>query len=123
MTAFAATAAPPPPAVHADPARVHVDLGPIRADRVNATSVETALRHVDFTSCYRSEVAQLREADGTATLAIEMDEERVTHAELIGGSFSPSLRRCVSQRALGTRVGNADTGAATAKVTLRFALR
>ena len=122
----ATTAAPPPPpvaVVHADPARVHVDIGPIQADRVGATSVSTALQHIDFTGCYRAEVSSLREADGSATLVVEMDEERITRADLVGGAFAQSLRSCVSQRTLGTRIRNADTGGATAKVTLRFVLR
>jgi len=114
---------PPPPIVHADPARVHVDIGPIQADRVGAASVSTAIQHVDFTGCYRNEVTALREADGTATLVVEMDEERITRADLVGGAFAQSLRSCISQRTLGTRVRNADTGGATAKVTLRFVLR
>ncbi len=125
VTATATSSPPPQPSAieRADPARVHVDLGPVQADRVSASSVESALRHVDFTSCYRAEVAQSRSSDGTATLAVEMDEERVTRAELVGGPFASSLRQCISQRALGTRVRSADTGAATARVTLRFALR
>jgi len=120
------TAAPPPPppvAQHADPARVHVDIGSIQADRVGAASVSTALQHIDFTGCYRTEVSSLREADGAATLVVEMDEERITRADLVGGAFAQSLRSCISQRTLGTRIRNADTGGATAKVTLRFALR
>lgn len=123
VVATAATIAPPPPVVHADPAHVRVELGPIHAERVTVTSVESAMRHADFTSCYRTEVSQQREADGTATLSIEMDEERVARAELVGGSFSPSLRSCIARRAIGASVPNADTGGATAKITLRFVLR
>jgi hypothetical protein len=126
VVTIAATSAPPPPVItvqHADPARVHVDIGPIQADRVGAASVDTALRHVDFTGCYRTEVAAQREAAGTATLVVDMDEERITRAELAGGAFSSSLRQCISQRTLGTRIRSADTGGASAKVTLRFALR
>ena len=52
-----------------------------------------------------------------------MDEERITRADLTGGAFAQSLRSCISQRTLGTRIRNADTGGATAKVTLRFVLR
>ncbi len=121
--AMTSTATIAPPIVHADPARVRVELGAIRADRVTVTSVENAMRHVDFTSCYRSEVSQQREADGNATLSIEMDEERVARAELVGGSFAPSLRACVARRAIGTSIPSADTGGASAKVTLRFFLR
>ncbi|HEY2368479.1 MAG TPA: serine/threonine-protein kinase [Polyangiaceae bacterium] len=122
----ATTVAPPPPppvVQHADPARVHVDIGPIQADRVGATSVSTVLQHIDFTGCYRTEISSLREADGNATLVIEMDEERITRADLVGGAFAQSLRSCIAQRTLGTRIRNADTGGATAKVTLRFVLR
>jgi serine/threonine protein kinase len=115
---------PPPPVVqHADPSRVHVDIGSVQADRVGAASVNAALQHIDLTGCYRSEVTALREADGTATLVVEMDEERITRADLVGGAFSQSLRICISQRTLGTRIRNADTGGATARVTLRFVLR
>jgi hypothetical protein len=122
----ATTAAPPPPppvAQHADPARVHVDIGSIQADRVGAASVNTALQHIDFTGCYRTEVSSLREADGTATLVVETDEERITRADLVGGAFAQSLRSCIAQRTLGTRIGSADTGGASARVTLRFVLR
>ncbi len=118
-----ATVAPVLPVVHADPARVHVDIGSIRADRVSVTSVESVLRHVDFTSCYRVEVAQQHEQDGDGTLTIDLDEERVVHADLAGGMFTPSLRQCVARRALGARIQDADTGGATAKITLRFVLR
>jgi len=119
----ATTAVAPPPVVHADPARVHVDLGTITADRVTVTSVESALRHVDFTSCFRAEVEQHREADGDATLVLETDEQRVTRADLVGGAFSPALRQCVSRRTLGARIRDADTGGASAKARLRFVLR
>jgi serine/threonine-protein kinase len=114
---------PPPPVAHADPARVHVDIGPIQADRVGSASVSTALQHIDFTGCYRTEVSSLREADGNATLVIETDEERITRADLVGGAFAQSLRSCFSQRTLGTRIRAADTGGASARVTLRFVLR
>ncbi|HEX4513363.1 MAG TPA: serine/threonine-protein kinase [Polyangiaceae bacterium] len=120
------TAAPPPPllvAQHADPARVHVDIGSIQADRVGAASVNSALQHIDFTGCYRTEVSSLREADGTATLVVETDEERITRADLVGGPFAQSLRSCIAQRTLGTRIRSADTGGASARVALRFVLR
>jgi serine/threonine-protein kinase len=116
-------APPPPPVVHADPERARVDIASVRADRVTVTSVESVIRHVDFTSCYRSEVARYREADGDATLSIELDEERVVRADLSGGAFSAALRQCVAGRALGARIQNADTGGASAQITLRFLLR
>ncbi len=121
------TAAPPPPpppvVQHADPTRVHVDIGSIQADRVGAASFNAALQHIDFTGCYRTEVSERREADGTATLVVETDEERITRADLVGGAFAQSLRSCISQRTLGTRIRSADTGGASARVTLRFVLR
>jgi len=124
-TVVAVAPAPVPTAIHvpADPARVHVDLGSVKADRVSVASVESVLRHLDFTSCYRTEVSRGHEADGAATLAIEMDEDRITKASVVGGAFSPALRGCVSQLALGRRVRDADTGGATAKAQLRFSLR
>jgi eukaryotic-like serine/threonine-protein kinase len=117
------TTSPHTVTVALDPAQAHVLVGAVRAERVNVASVETALRHVDFTSCFRSEVGVGSVADGEATLALDMDDERVTRADLVGGAFSPTLRRCVSRLALGMRVLNVDTGDASAKVTLRFVLR
>ncbi len=125
-----ATAIPTPPIVIAtaiatartDPATAHVDIGHVDADRVGAASVESVLRHIDFTTCYRTALAQ-SVSDGNATLVLEMDEDRITRADMVGGTFTPALRQCISHRALGTRIPNVDTGAATAKVTLRFALK
>ena len=129
--------APPPPApmatkltlpsrpavVRADPALAHVDLGRIHTDRVGSARVESVLRHVDFTSCYRAAVARGEQAAGTATLALDMDEDRVAHASVGGGGFSPALRSCVAQLVVGRRIPDADTGGASAKVELRFSLR
>jgi serine/threonine protein kinase len=107
----------------ADPAQARTTVAAIRADRVNVASVESALRHVDFASCYRAEIAVGHQAEGDATLALEMDETAVTRADLVGGAFAPSLRQCIVRRALTARVPNVDTGDASAKVTLRFTLR
>jgi serine/threonine-protein kinase len=125
-TTVAATAPPtattaPPPAVIVDPSRGNVDIGRIVPDRINARDVESGLRHIDFTSCYRTALGQFKSPiAGTGTLEIEMDEERVLRATLTGGDFPSSMRQCVSSKAMTARISNVDTGSASAKVTLRF---
>ena len=106
-----------------DPNNARVVVGAIRADRVDPASVTSALRHVDFTGCYRDAVRAGSDADGDATLALDMDEEHVTRADVVGGRFPASLRQCISQRVQSLRVPSVDTGDASAKVTLRFVAR
>ncbi len=112
-----ATVTPTPVAATTNP---RVVLGPIHADRVNVASVESALRHIDFTACFR---ASPQDPEGDATLTLDMDDNGITHADLVGGSFGAPLRQCVARRAFGVRVPNVDTGEASARVTLRFLLR
>jgi hypothetical protein len=98
-----------------------VDIGRVLPDRINVSSVESGLRHIDFTSCYRAALGQFKSPiAGTGTLEIEMDEERMLRATLTGGDFPSSMRQCISSKAMAARIPNVDTGSASAKVTLRF---
>lgn len=118
----ASSAAPPVATVRTvDASRARVEIGAIAPEGVTIASVQAGLQRIDFTSCYRASLGA-EVAGGAGTLVIEMDEERVTRANLIGGSFSPTLRQCISQRALTARIRGVDTGSAGAKITLRFVL-
>ena len=104
-----------------DPSRGRVDVAKIVPDAINASSVESGLRHVDFTPCYRTAPGQSKTPiAGNGTLEIEMDEERMLRANLTGGDFPASMRQCVSKIAMTMRIPNVDTGSASAKITLRF---
>jgi serine/threonine-protein kinase len=112
-------AAPPtPPPFQPEAARV--DVVKTESDRVNAHAVNEILRHANIQRCY---VDALKRAgaprDGTAVLTLSIDESRVASSDLRGVDL-PGLSSCVSSQLAGARVADADTGAATASVTLRF---
>ena len=122
-SARSAPAARAPTAAAFNPDAARVELLSTQSERVNARAVNDALRHVNVQRCYvdalRRAGAGRSASGGTATLALSIDESRVTSSDLRGVDL-PGLSSCVSGQLANARVASADMGGATATVTLRF---
>ena len=128
VVAPAAAAAPAPapapaPQVAFVPDGGKVSIGAVDADRVSARSVNALLRHASLDRCY---VAGLRArgsaANGSTVLELEIDQNQVTRAHLQSDLGLPGLRTCIESQFMSHRVDDADTGSASARITLGFAL-
>ena len=128
-----ATAAPLPepapvataaPAFDAEAARVLVG-GVSTTSGLPAAKVRSALNHAPFTRCYRDALrAGGAEAGGTVRLHLSIDDTgHVTSASASGTGFLPGAKACLESAARAVRVGDVDTGDATADVTLTLAPR
>ena len=114
--------APAPQVVFA-PETGRVAVGKVDVDRVSARSINGLLRHVSFDRCY---VAGLRARGsavaGTAVLVLDIDQNEVARAHLEGDLGLPGMRGCIESQLAMQHVDDADTGSASAHVTLNFAV-
>jgi hypothetical protein len=86
---------------------------------VTARSISDVLKHVDLTRCYRTALGQRGSAQsGTTTLSLEIDDGRVVQASVKGVDVAASFAPCISSQLVGARVNNADTGPASAAISL-----
>jgi serine/threonine protein kinase len=115
--AAVAPAAPPP--FH--PENGHVAVGGVAVDRVSAHSVNDLLRHVNLDRCY---VAALRThgsaASGTAVLTLDIEQNQVSRAHLGSDVGLSDMRGCIESQFNSLHVADADTGDASARITLQF---
>ena len=118
-TSSTTAALPPPPPPPFNPATAHIDIGRVVPDRVTARSISDVLKHVDLTRCYRTALGQRGSAQsGTTTLSLEIDDGRVVQASVKGVDVAASFAPCISSQLVGARVNNADTGPASAAISL-----
>ncbi len=114
-----AAIAPAPPPFH--PENGHVAVGGVAVDRVSAHSVNDLLRHVNLDRCY---VAALRThgsaATGTAVLTLDIEQNQVSRARLGSDLSLSDMRGCIESQFNSLHVADADTGDATARITLQF---
>ncbi len=114
--------APAAPQAAFAPESGKVTVGKVDVDRVTARSVNGLLRHVNLDRCY---VAALRSrgaaTSGSGALVLEIDQNQVSRAHLQGDLGLPGLGDCITSQFTSLRVDDADTGSATARITLSFA--
>lgn len=114
-----AAIAPAPAPFH--PENGHVSVASVAVDRVSSHSVNDLLRHVNLDRCY---VAALRArgsaAGGISVLTIDIDQNQVTRARLGSDLSLADMRGCIESQFTSQHVADADTGDATARVTLQF---
>ncbi len=111
--------APAPPPFH--PENGHVAVGGVAVDRVSAHAVNDLLRHVNLDRCY---VAALRThgsaATGTAVLTLDIEQNQVSRAHLGSDVGLSDMRGCIESQFNSLHVADADTGDASARITLQF---
>jgi len=115
------------PAAAFDRATATVDLGtPTNVQGTTGTSVINALAHARgaVTECYRRALPGLTAPlEGGGKLHIETDDSsRITRAS-VDGPGGASVASCIAAAVNGSRVGNADTGGASADIPLTFRAR
>jgi hypothetical protein len=115
-----APAAPAAPAF--DPASYRAAIGSISVTNgIPRSAVASALSRADFTGCYRRALhAAGAPATGRGTVHLAIDETgRIVSASAAVG-FLPGARSCIESAARSIRVGNVDTGDATADIQISF---
>jgi len=117
-----APVAPPQAAPAFDPGKARLDVLQVQVDHVSPRDVNAVLARADLGACFVAAARAERTPHPSAvTLVLDIDDLRVARASISPGTASPVLRRCVESRVVGGRMPSADTGAATARITLTFA--
>ncbi len=131
-SAAIATTAPPPPATTtaptvAPPPPVDLSSASVSLTNVSTTNgvsgpaVRKALAPMPFKKCYVDALkVKGTAASGSANLLLSIDDTgHVTSATLAGATFLPGMAACIQTMARSAKI-EADTGDATATVTLSF---
>ena len=112
-------AVPAPPPFHPENGRV--EIAKVETDRVTSRAINEVLRHANLQRCYVDALTKAGSAkEGTAVLSLEIDQNRVEHARLGDTLGLSGLGTCIEGQFSHARVAEADTGDATATITLHF---